>query len=103
MISGENKEKEKLKETMKTHQVIKPHPRTFSSHSLLLNEKHSFVKPIVTVSTKDASVAKDCNIDSTMQQINGDGDCAMWWESLLNLSNDKIGSCYLLQEEGILF
>ncbi|KAI5434507.1 hypothetical protein KIW84_021368 [Lathyrus oleraceus] len=96
--SDEKKEKENLKETMKTHQVIKPHLRTFSSHSLRLNEKHSFVKPIVTVSIKDASVAKDSNIDSTVQQINGDGDCAMWWESLLNLSNDKIGSCSLLQE-----
>ncbi|XP_058744800.1 transcription factor MYB1-like [Vicia villosa] len=107
----ENKAKEKPKETMKAHEVIKPQPRTFSSHSPWLNGKHTFVKPMVTFSTKDASVAPDSNIESTIVPINGDGDSAappslgnstlsaMWWESLLIESNDKIGPCPLLQEE----
>ncbi|CAL5189969.1 unnamed protein product [Lathyrus oleraceus] len=108
MISKNLEEKEKSKETMKAHEVIKPQPRTFSSHSPWLNGKN-IVKPIVAVSTKDASVAKDSNIESTIIPIIGDGDCAappslgnstMWWESLLGASNDKIGSCSLLQEEG---
>jgi hypothetical protein len=46
-----------------------------------------------------------------MLPINSDGDCTvqpyvesstmstMWWDSLLNVSSDKIGSCSLLQEE----
>ncbi|GAU38938.1 hypothetical protein TSUD_213230 [Trifolium subterraneum] len=97
---------------MKTHEVIKPQPRTFSSHSLRLNEKHNnYVKPIVTVSTKDVTVAKDGDKECTMLPIDGDGDSAAqpyaenstmstkWWESLLNESSDKIGSCTLLQEK----
>nr|QSD99678.1 MYB family transcription factor [Melilotus albus] len=92
----EKKEQENLpKETMKTHEVIKPQPRTFSTHSPLLNGKPNFVKPIVEVSTKDSTVAKDSDIIETMLPINGDGDCAaqpcpgnstlstMWCESLL--------------------
>ncbi|XP_058754710.1 transcription factor MYB1-like [Vicia villosa] len=94
----EKKEKKKPNETMKAHEIIKPQPRTFLSHSPRLNGKH-IEKPIVAVSTKDASVAKDGNFD-TMLPINDNGDHAMWWESLLNLRNDKIGSCSLLQEEG---
>ncbi|KAI5434509.1 transcription factor MYB1 [Lathyrus oleraceus] len=82
----EKKEKEKLNETMNAHEVIKPQPRTVSSHSPWLNGKQ-IVKPTVAVSTKDASVARNSDID------------AKWWESLLNLSNDKIGSCSLLQED----
>ncbi|CAK8538122.1 unnamed protein product [Lathyrus sativus] len=108
----EKKENKKHKETMKTHEVIKPHPRTFSSYSPWLNEKQNLMKPIVTVSAKDVHVAKDANVtkDNIARQINGDGDCvaspsfgnltlsATWWESLLNESNAKIGSCSLLQE-----
>lgn len=109
--SEEKKEKAKPKEIMRAHEIIKPQPRNFSSHSPWLNEKHNFVKPIVTVSTKDASVAKDSNIDSAMLPIIGDGNCAappsvgnstlsaMWWESLLDESSYKIGSCSLLQKE----
>jgi hypothetical protein len=96
---------------MKAHEIIKPQPRTFSSRSLWLNGKHNnnnFVKPIVTVSTKDVPVAKESDKECTMLPINGDGDFAvqpyvesstMWWDSLLNVSSDKIGSCSLLQEE----
>jgi len=107
----EKKENEKPKESMKTHEVIKPQPRTFSSHSPWLNGKYSnFVTPIVTVSTNDSTIAKDSEVD-TILPINVDGDCAaqpylenstlssMWWESLLNVSNDKIGSCSLLLPE----
>ncbi|XP_058744801.1 transcription factor MYB1-like [Vicia villosa] len=109
--SDEKKEKEKPKETIKAHEVIKPQPRTFSSHSPLLKGIPDFVKPIGTFSSKNPSVAKDGNIENTMQPIIGDGDfaappslgnstlSAMWWESLLNESNEKIGSCSLLQEE----
>ncbi|CAI8586132.1 unnamed protein product [Vicia faba] len=94
---------------MKVHEIIKPEPRrTFSSHSPWLNGKHSIVKPIVTFSSKDSIVAKD---ESSVLPVNGDGDYdvppspslensrAMWWESLLNECNDKIGPCCLLQEE----
>nr|ACN79540.1 MYB transcription factor LAP4 [Medicago truncatula] len=107
----EKKENEKPKESMQTHEVIKPQPRTFSSHSPWLNGKYNnFVTPIVTVSTNDGNVAKDSEVD-TILPINGDGDSAaqpylenptlssMWWESLLNVSNDKIGSCSLLLPE----
>ncbi|CAK8538123.1 unnamed protein product [Lathyrus sativus] len=80
------KEKEKPNGTKKPHEIIKPQPWTFSSHSPWLNGKH-IAKPIMEVSTEDASVAKDSDIDT------------MWWENLLNLSNDKTGSCSLLQEE----
>ncbi|XP_058744804.1 transcription factor MYB113-like [Vicia villosa] len=93
MVSRKLEEK-KEKETMKAHEIIKPQPRTFSSHSPWLNGKQ-IAKPILAVSTKDASIAKDSDID-TMLPINGDGDCAMWWESLLNLSNEKVGSCSLI-------
>ncbi|CAJ2653119.1 unnamed protein product [Trifolium pratense] len=106
----ENKEKEKLKETVKPHEIIKPKPRTFSANSPWLNRKYiNFVTPIVAVSTKDGTVAKDSDIENTMIPINGDVDSAaqpytgnsttMWWENLLNVSNDKIGLCSLLQEE----
>ncbi|CAK8538118.1 unnamed protein product [Lathyrus sativus] len=101
----EKKEKQKSNETLKAHEVIKPQPRTFSSHSPWLNGKNN-------VKIKDVSVAKDSNIKSIITPIIGDGDCAappclgnstlstMWWESLLGANNDKIGSCSLLQEEG---
>nr|AIT76573.1 R2R3 MYB protein [Trifolium arvense] len=109
----ENKEKEKLKETIKPHEIIKPKARTFSANSPWLNRKCiNFKTPIVTVSTKDGTVAKDSDIENPMIPINSDGDCAaqpytgnyttssaMWWENLLNVSNDKIGLCSLLQEE----
>ncbi|KAL5102061.1 hypothetical protein RYX36_006388 [Vicia faba] len=99
MVSKELKEKkEKSNKIMKAHEIIKPQPRTFASYSPWLNEKN-IANPIVAVSTKDASVAKDSDID-TLVPINDNGDHAMWWESLLNLSNDKIGSSSLLQEEG---
>ena len=62
---------------MKAREVIKPQPRTFSYHSPWMNGKH-IVKPSVAVSTKDASVARDSDID------------AKWWESLLNVSNEKL-------------
>ncbi|XP_058744805.1 transcription factor MYB113-like [Vicia villosa] len=88
----EKKEKEKPNETMKNHEIIKPQPRTFSSHSPWLNGKH-IVQPIVALSTEDSDI-------DTMVPINDNGDDAMWWESLLNMSNDQIGSCSLLQEEG---
>ncbi|XP_045830486.1 transcription factor MYB1-like [Trifolium pratense] len=105
--------KKPIEITIKAHEIIKPQPRTFSSHSLWLNGKHNnFAKPpIVTVSTKDVPVAKDSDKECTMLPINGDGDSAaqpyaenstmstMWWDSLLNVSNDKIGSCSLLQEK----
>jgi hypothetical protein len=105
--------KKPMEFTMKAHEIIKPQPRTFSSRSLWLNEKHNnnFVKPIVTVSTKDVPVAKESDKECTMLPINSDGDCTvqpyvesstmstMWWDSLLNVSSDKIGSCSLLQEE----
>nr|AIT76569.1 R2R3 MYB protein [Trifolium occidentale] len=105
----ESKEKEKLEET---DEIIKPQPLTFSANSPWLNRKYiNFVTPIVAVSTKDGTVAND-HIENTMLPINDtDGDCAaqpyttnstmsaMWWENLLNVSNDKIASSSLLQED----
>ncbi|KAK2376931.1 transcription factor MYB1 [Trifolium repens] len=100
----ENKEKEKLKETVTPHEIIKPQPLTFSANSPWLNRKHSnFVTPIVAVSTKDGTVAKYSDTENTMFPINGtDGNStmsALWWKNLLNVSNDKIASCSLLQED----
>ncbi|WJX63986.1 hypothetical protein P8452_48815 [Trifolium repens] len=78
----ENKEKEKLEETVnKPHEIIKPQPLTFSANSPWLNRKYiNFVTPIVAVSTKDGTVAND-HIENTMLPINGtDGDCAAHWK-----------------------
>lgn len=105
----EKEEKEKPKETMKTHEVIKPQPRTLSSHSHWLNEKNNImVKPIGTVSTKEVTAAKDRDDKETMvtNQIGRDCVDAMWWDSLLNLGEqecgEKEGSCSLFQENVIL-
>jgi hypothetical protein len=104
----ESKEKEKLEETVnKPHEIIKPQPLTFSANSPWLNRKHSnFVTPIVAVSTKDGTVAKYSDTENTMFPINGtDGNStmsALWWKNLLNVSNDKIASCSLLQEENFI-
>jgi hypothetical protein len=100
----ESKEKEKLEETVKPHAIIKPQPLTFSANSPWLNRKYiNFVTPIVAVSTKDGTVAKYSDTENTMFPINGtDGNStmsALWWKNLLNVSNDKIASCSLLQED----
>ena len=115
--------KEKPKETMKGHEIIKPKPRTFSTHSPSLNGKHNInVTPIVTVSTQhgEVSLNRDHNKEITdSNQIGRDivgvsqpsiGNapipCAMWWDNLLNLedhkSSEKIGSCSLLQEDDFI-
>jgi len=85
----ENEEKEKSKEGMiKSHEVIKPRPRTFSTHSQWLKKKHNFM-------SNDS--AQPC-VGNTNVPLS-----TMWWESLLNVdeerSNEKNGSCSLLQEE----
>ena len=42
MVPRKIEEKKKpLEFTMKAHEIIKPQPRTFSSRSLWLNEKHN--------------------------------------------------------------
>ncbi|KAL5102062.1 hypothetical protein RYX36_006389 [Vicia faba] len=117
--SDEKKEKEKHKETTKAHEIIKPQPRIFSSHSRCLNVKlNNFVEPIETVSTKEVTVVKDRHDKETMvkNQIGRDfvdalhpslGNApipsAAWWDSLLNLGeqecSEKNGSCSSLPEE----
>jgi len=55
----EKKEKEKPKETMKAHEVIKPQPRIFSTHSSWLNRKHvNFVSQPMLASNKDGNVSR---------------------------------------------
>ncbi|XP_058744806.1 transcription factor MYB1-like [Vicia villosa] len=115
----DKKEKEKPNETMKAHEIIKPQPRTFSSHSRWLNGKNNnFVKQIVTVSNKDASTANDGGNTETMATNQNGRDCvdglepslgnasipsATWWDSLLNLGeqecSEKNGACSLLPDE----
>jgi hypothetical protein len=110
----ENEEKEKSKESMikiKSHEIIKPRPRTLSTHSLWLKKKHNLVSngsaAKLVISSEDGNVPREC--DKTILPNIGDACVGnlplstMWWESLLNVdeerSNDKIGSCSLLQEE----
>ncbi|AES99320.2 R2R3-myb transcription factor [Medicago truncatula] len=114
--------KEKPKETMKVHEIIKPKPRTFSTHPPSLNWKHNInVTPIVAVSTQHGEVSpnRDNKEITDSNQIGRDivgvsqpslGSapipCAMLWDSLLNLeehkSSEKIGSGSLLQEENFI-
>jgi hypothetical protein len=117
----EKKEKDKHKETIKTHVVIKPQPRTFSTHSPWLNGKHNnFATPVAVDSTKDDNAPRDHDVDKETIVSNQIGDvvssqpslcnapipCGMWWESLLNLAeeedSEKFGSCSLLQEENFI-
>jgi len=112
----ENEEKEKSKESMikiKSHEIIKPRPRTLSTHSLWLKKKHNLVSNAsaakLVTSSEDGNVPREC--DKTILPNIGDAQpcvgnlplSTMWWESLLNVdeerSNEKIGSCSLLQEE----
>lgn len=108
----EKKEKEKPNETMKTHEVIKPQPRIFSTHSPWLNKKqNNFVTQPVLASNKDGNVPRDSNASlGTMvsNQIGRDcasasQPCAMLTDNLWNLGepvgSEKIGSCSSLQEE----
>jgi len=110
----ENEEKEKSKEGMiKSHEVIKPRPRTFSTHSLWLKKKHNLVSngsaTKLVISSEDGNVPRECD-KTTLPNIGDAQPCVgnvplstMWWESLLNVdeerNNKKNGSCSLLQEE----
>jgi len=115
----ENNEKGKYEETMKSHEVIKPRPRTFSSHSPWLKKNHSF--PTLVASNGDVNIPRvassgDVNIPiecekTTLPNVgfaqtcvgNDPSSTTSWWESLLNVdeerSNEKIGSCSLLQKD----
>jgi len=115
----EKKEKEKPKETMKAHEVIKPQPRIFSTHSSWLNRKHvNFVSQPILASNKDGNVSKDRDDRETMVTYQNGRDCAsasqpsidnvpipcaMWSDNLWNLEeqvgSEKIGSGSSLQEE----
>jgi hypothetical protein len=115
----ENEEKEKSKESMiKSHEVIKPRPRTFSkstlpnlidsssSHSPWLKKNHSFPTTLVA-SSGDVNIPRECdkttlpNVGDAQTCVGNDPSSTTWWESLLNMdeerNNEKIGSCSLLQ------
>jgi len=56
----EEKEKEKPKETMKSHEVIKPRPISFSTQSSWLNVEHNnFVTQPILASNNDGSFPRD--------------------------------------------
>ena len=110
----EEKEKEKPMETIKAHQVIKPRPITFSTHSSWLNVKHNnFMTQPVLASSNDGSfprdrddkktnnggtisfpketmmvpnqIGKDCASSSQPILGNVPIPCTMWSDSLWNL------------------
>ncbi|KEH17756.1 R2R3-myb transcription factor [Medicago truncatula] len=115
----QEEKKEKTKETMKFHEIIRPQPRTFSTHSPSLNGKHNInATPIVAISTQHCEVSpnRDNKEITVPNQIGRDivgvsepslGNapipCAMWWDGLLNLQcGEKIGSGSSLQEENFI-
>jgi len=110
--SVEKNEKERPKETMKAHEVIKPRPITLSTHS------HFMTQPILNsnrdskiLMDRDGSseimvpnqVGRDCASASQLSLGNVPVPCGMWSDSLWNLgeqvNGEKIGSCSSLQEE----
>ncbi|KAI5434525.1 transcription factor MYB90 [Lathyrus oleraceus] len=90
-------EKEKSKETMEAHEVIKPRALTFSTNSPWLNGKHNFVsngnasKLAIASSGEDGNVPTECDI-TTPPNI-----------GIEPLSTKEIGSCSLLQEDNSTF
>jgi hypothetical protein len=95
----EMKEKKKLKETMTSHEVIKPKPLYLSSN---------FGKQPVMASNPDTQTARvpneiaNCSSASQPNLGNIPIPCDMWSESLWNLGedvdDDRIASCSSLQE-----
>ncbi|KAL5102063.1 hypothetical protein RYX36_006390 [Vicia faba] len=112
MASNKEKDTEKiLKESMKTHQVIKPQPRTFSSHSPRLNAipalNNDGKVPIGNDDSKhmvpNYQNGGNCASSSQPSLGNASIPSAMWSDSLWNLEeqvgSDTVGSCSSLQED----
>jgi len=99
VVSGakEKKEKEKPKEIIKAHEVIKPRPLTFSTHSPWLNGKHNFVThPILGNVPRYHDASSDTMVPDQIGR-----DCAS--DSQPNLGNASIlcvqCGCSSLQEQ----
>ncbi|XP_058754704.1 transcription factor MYB1-like [Vicia villosa] len=97
----ENEEKEKFKETMKAHEVIKPRPLSFSTYSPWLNGKHNFVsngsasKLAIASSSEDGNAPRECcNIGDAQPCVGNEA---------LSTSYEDIGSGSLLQEDNSTF
>ncbi|KAJ1391129.1 SANT/Myb domain [Sesbania bispinosa] len=118
----DKREKEKpIKETMESHEVIKPRPRTFSNKSPWLKGKHIVVNngggvtrecAMPLVASNSNVLTRECDTQTTMLPLGGDGvgddNAPQWWESLLNIDEDnnvgseKVGTCSLSSENSIL-
>ncbi|XP_003616339.3 transcription factor MYB1 [Medicago truncatula] len=79
----EKEEKEKSKESMiKSHEVIKPRPRTFSTHSLWLKKKHNFVSngsaTKLVISSEDGNVPRECDKTTLPNLIDSSSSHSPW-------------------------
>jgi hypothetical protein len=120
-VVSKKEEEKKHKETMKTHEVIKPRPIKFSTNSPWLKRKHNnFVPQPILASNKDDKIptyhddqletmqvpnhiGRDCASTSKPSLGNVPLPCAMSMDSLWNLEEplggEIIGSCSSFQEE----
>ncbi|WJX57489.1 hypothetical protein P8452_43044 [Trifolium repens] len=119
-VVSKKEEEKKHKETMKTHEVIKPRPITFSTNSPWLKGKHNnFVPQPILASNKDDKIptyhddqletmqvpnhiGRDCASTSKPSLGNVPLPCAMSMDSLWNLEEplggEIIGSCSSFEE-----
>ena len=109
--SVEKNEKERPKETMKAHEVIKPRPITLSTSDFMTQPILNSNKDGKILIDLDGSsetmvpnqIGRDCASASQQSLGNVPVPCGVWSDNLWNLGEEvnceKIGSCSSLQQE----